>query len=49
MASSAANFYSDDGNGCASPNQTSYTKLTQIFQAIAQGLTKPRLIPNGTT
>ncbi len=49
MASSAANFYSDDGHGCVSPNQTSYTKLTQIFQAIAQGLTVPRLIPNGTS
>jgi hypothetical protein len=49
MASSAANFYSDDGNGCASTNQTNFTQLTQIFQAIAQGLTVPRLVPNGTT
>lgn len=49
MASSAANFYSDDGNGCASTNQTNFTKLTTIFRAIAQGLTTPRMIPNGTT
>lgn len=49
MASSGANFYSDDGDGCASTNQTNYTQLTAIFKAIAVGLTQPRLIPNGTT
>jgi hypothetical protein len=49
MASSAANFYSDNGNGCSSTNQTNFTQLTAIFKAIAQGLTVPRLVPNGTT
>lgn len=49
MASTAADFYSDDGAGCASPNQSNYTKLTQIFLAITANLTHPRLIPNGTT
>lgn len=49
MATSAADFFSDDADGCASTNGVSYTKLTQIFQAIAGSLTNPRLIPNGTT
>ena len=49
MASDSAYFFSDDGDKCASPNGISYTKLTQIFQAIAGNLTTPRLIPNGTT
>ncbi len=49
MASSPGYFFSDDGNGCTSPGQLSYTKLTQIFQAISRNLTTPRLVPNGTT
>jgi hypothetical protein len=49
MASSPGYFFSDDGNGCTSPSQLSYTKLTQIFQAISRNLTTPRLVPNGTT
>jgi hypothetical protein len=49
MASSTGYFFSDNGNGCSSPNQLNFTKLTQIFQAIARTLTTARLIPNGTT
>jgi|CZKF01.1.fsa_nt_gi Flp pilus assembly protein TadG len=49
MASSPGYFFSDDGNGCTSPNQLNFTKLTQIFQAISRNLTTPRLVPNGTT
>lgn len=49
MATSAQTFFSDDGDGCASPNQANYTKLTQIFQVISQNLTTPRLVPNGTS
>ena len=49
MASAPAYFYSDDADGCASPNGTNFTKLTQIFQAIAGNFTTPRLVPNGTT
>jgi len=51
MASSPGNFYSDEASGgtCPSPNQLNFTKLTQIFQAIARGLTTPRLVPNSTT
>jgi Flp pilus assembly protein TadG len=49
MASSPGYFFSDNGNGCSSPNQLNFTQLKQIFQAIARGLTNPRLIPNGTT
>jgi hypothetical protein len=51
MASSPANFFSDETSSgtCPSPNQLNFTKLVQIFQAIARGLTTPRLVPNGTT
>jgi hypothetical protein len=49
MASSPGYFFSDDGNGCKSTNQLNFTKLTQMFQAIARTLTTARLIPNGTT
>jgi len=49
IASAPGYFYSDDANGCASPNEVNFTKLTQIFQAIARNLTTPRLVPNGTT
>jgi hypothetical protein len=51
MASSVANVYSDDANGCVAPAPTNaaITALTTIFHQIAGGLTTPRLIPNGTT
>jgi Flp pilus assembly protein TadG len=51
MASAPGNFYSDeDSTGvCPSTNELNFTKLVQIFQAIARGLTTPRLVPNGTT
>ncbi len=51
MASAQANFYSDDANGCVATDTSNanITKLTAIFQAITNGLTSPRLIPNGTT
>ncbi|MGO9316378.1 MAG: pilus assembly protein TadG-related protein [Terracidiphilus sp.] len=51
MASSLDYFYSDEASGgtCPSTNEVNFTQLKQIFQAIARGLTTPRLIPNGTT
>jgi Flp pilus assembly protein TadG len=51
MASSPGNFYSDESSTgvCPSSNELNFTKLVQIFQAIARGLTTPRLVPNGTT
>jgi hypothetical protein len=51
MASSSGNFYSDDGDGCKATNPTNanITKLTQIFQAITDNMSSPRLIPNGTS
>jgi len=51
MASSAANFYSDDGQGCeaTAPTNQNITKLTAIFRAIVDNLSTPRLIPAGTT
>ena len=51
MASSAANFYSDDGSGCEAtePDNQNITKLTAIFRAITSNLSTPRLIPSGTT
>jgi hypothetical protein len=49
MASSPGYFYSDDGDGCVSPNGTNFTNLKQIFTAISRFLTAPRLVPNGTT
>jgi hypothetical protein len=49
MASDPAYFFSDDGDGCSSPNGVNFTKLTQIFTAIAANLTTPRLVPNSTT
>jgi hypothetical protein len=55
MASTAANFYSDDesgsGLGCeaTAPSNQNITKLTAIFRAITDNLSAPRLIPNGTT
>jgi len=51
MASSAVNFYSDDGQGCeaTAPSNQNLTKLTAIFRAIVDNMSSPRLIPNGTT
>jgi hypothetical protein len=51
MASTATNFYSDDGEGCVAtaPTNQNLTKLTAIFRAIVDNMSAPRLIPNGTT
>ncbi len=51
MASSAVNFYSDDGQGCeaTAPSNQNLTKLTAIFRAIVDNMSSPRLIPAGTT
>jgi Flp pilus assembly protein TadG len=51
MASSELNFFSDDGDGCqaTAPSNQAITKLTAIFRYIADNLSTPRLIPNGTT
>jgi hypothetical protein len=51
MASAPGNFYSDDGDKCAAtvPTNAAFTTLTQIFGQIANGLTNPRLIPNGSS
>jgi Flp pilus assembly protein TadG len=49
MASNANTFYSDNTSGCAATNTSAFTTMSQIFQAIASGLTSSRLIPNGTT
>ena len=51
MASSAVNFYSDDGQGCeaTAPSNQNLTKLTAIFRAIVDNMGEPRLIPPGTT
>lgn len=51
MASSAVNFYSDDGEGCeaTAPTNQNLTQLTAIFRAIVDNMSSPRLIPNGTT
>jgi len=51
MASTATNFYSDDGDGCeaTAPSNQNLTKLTAIFRAIVDNMGEPRLIPTGTT
>jgi len=49
MASDAAYFFSDKGQGCSSTENVNLTSLKQIFQAIAGSLTLPALIPNSTT
>ena len=58
MASNANTFYSDytdnthgGGSGCDAITTTNqnYQSLTAIFRAVVEGLTIPRLIPNGTT
>jgi Flp pilus assembly protein TadG len=50
MASTPADFYSDDGDSCAATDTTNanFTQLTQIFRAIISNLTGARLVPNGT-
>jgi Flp pilus assembly protein TadG len=48
MASNANTFYSDNTGGCAVTNTSAFTTMSSIFQAIANGLTSARLIPNGT-
>jgi hypothetical protein len=51
MASNKNTFYSDNSGGC--PTLTTengqFTSLVSIFNAIVNGLSTPRLIPNGTT
>ncbi|MGA2338835.1 MAG: TadG family pilus assembly protein [Terracidiphilus sp.] len=51
MASDVNHFYSDNSGGCPSlsPSNANFTSLAQIFQAIVNGLSTPRMIPNGTT
>ncbi len=49
MASGLQFVYSDDGNGCVSADNGSVTQLNQIFGAITNGLSSPRLLPNGTS
>ena len=51
MASNTNTFYSDNSGGCPalSAANANFTSLAAIFQAIVNGLTSPRLIPNGTT
>jgi hypothetical protein len=51
MASNVNTFYSDNSGGCPSlsPANANFTSLAQIFQAIVDGLSTPRMIPNGTT
>ncbi len=51
MASSVNTFYSDNSGGCPAllPANANFTSLAQIFQAIVNGLSTPRMIPNGTT
>jgi hypothetical protein len=48
MASTANTFYSDNTGGCAATNNSAFTTMSSIFQAILNGLTSARLIPNGT-
>ena len=47
MASGLQYVYSDDGDGCVSVDSGSVTQLNQIFGAITNGLSSPRLLPNG--
>jgi Putative Tad-like Flp pilus-assembly len=49
MATDANTFYSDNTSGCAATNNSAFTTMSAIFQAIGNGLTSSRLIPNGTT
>jgi len=49
MASGLQFFYSDNGHGCVSPDNGTATQLNQIFGAITNGLSSPRMLPNGTS
>ena len=51
MASNVNTFYSDNSGGCPalSPANANFSSLAQIFQAIVDNLSTPRMIPNGTT
>jgi hypothetical protein len=51
MASNTVNFYSDDGSGCeaTTPSNQNIKAMTAIFRAIANNMSGPRIIPNGTT
>jgi len=49
MASDVSYFFSDDGEGCSSPNEANFTSLTQIFPVIVNTFSHPQLVPNGTT
>jgi len=51
MASNVNTYYSDNSGGCPalSPQNANFTSLAQIFAAIVDGLSTPRMIPNGTT
>jgi hypothetical protein len=51
MASNSVNFYSDDGEGCkaTAPTNQNINAMTAIFRAIANNMSGPRIIPNGTT
>jgi hypothetical protein len=49
MATNANTFYSDNTGGCAATNNSVFTTMAQIFQAIGNGLTAARLIPNGSS
>ena len=50
MASNSVDFYSDDGGGCkaTSPSNANIKAMTAIFRAIADNMSGPRIIPNGT-
>jgi hypothetical protein len=48
MASTAVDFYSDQGAGCVSTTQ-SLTSLIGIFGKIGASFTAPRLLPDNTT
>jgi Flp pilus assembly protein TadG len=49
MATNANTFYSDNTGGCAATNNSAFTTMSSIFQAIGNGLTSARLIPNGSS
>jgi len=49
MASDPTKFYSDDSAGCQSTANPNFTTLDAIFKNIGVSLSKPRLVPNGTT
>ena len=51
MASNVNTFYSDNSGGCPalSPTNANFASIAQIFKAIVNNLSTPRMIPNGTT